>query len=201
MSANKQSLVIPAKGTVFHAPAGTLPPEGPVGANGFKLLEDGPAPWKSLGHTSKQNTIAFTKEGGERESLDTFLADGVRVSTGSTQWGFTANALQMDPDTLDLAFNGEFNPATGGYIVTSAEPIEAAVFLFFKDATGAFGFWAPQVELMLGDAPNVDTANFFELQLSGSILAAPEDIIPSVDGRPGLFEIFKTGLSAPAPLT
>jgi hypothetical protein len=197
VTANKQSLVIPAHGTVFHAPAGTLPPTGPLGATGFSLQEDGPTPWKNLGHTSKANTIAFTKEGGERESLDTFLSDGVRVSTGSTQWGFTANALQFDAETLDLAFNGDFNPATGGYIVTGSAPIEAAVFLYFKDSTGSLGFWAPQVELMLGDAPNVDTANFFELPLSGSILVAAEEVIPAVDGRPGLFEIFKTGLTAP----
>lgn len=197
MSASRTSLVIPAKGTVFHAPKNTLPPTGPLGPDGFKLTQDGPSPWKNLGHTSKSNTIAFTKEGGERESLDTFLEDGVRTSNSSTSWGFTANALQFDEDNLDLAFNGEFNEDTGGYKVTSSAPVETAIFLYFKDSTAALGFWIPNVEMTLGDAPNVDVANFFELPLSGTILSAPEEIIPSIDGRPVLFEIFKTGLIAP----
>lgn len=194
MSASATSLVIPAHGTVFHAPVGTKPPTNPLTA--FKLLEDGPTPWKNLGHTSKQNTIAFTKEGGERESLDTFLQDNVRVSTGSVSWGFTAQALQFDENNLDLAFNGDFDEATGGYTVTTPEPLNVAIFLFFRDSTGSLGFWLPNVEVTLGDAPSVDTANFFELPLTGSILAAPSTVIPAVNGRPGLFQIFKTGLAA-----
>ncbi|MDQ1113932.1 hypothetical protein QE418_003380 [Microbacterium testaceum] len=197
MSASSTSLVIPANGTVFYAPVNTLPPKGPLTKDGFKLSSDGPAPWKNLGHTSKQNTIAFTKEGGDRESLDTFLADSVRVSQSSVSWGFTASALQFDADNLDLAFNGDFNESTGGYKVTTPAPVQVAIFLYFKDTTGALGFWLPNVEIALGDAPSVDTANFFELPLAGSILAADEEISASVDGRPVLFEIFKTGLVAP----
>jgi hypothetical protein len=196
VSASAQSLVIPGHGTIFHAPKNTKPPADPLGAGGFKLTADGPTPWKNLGHTSKQNTIAFTKDGGDKTTLDTFLADSVRVSNGSVSWGFTGNALQFDEDTLDIAFNGEFDVATGGYTVASPAPVEAAVFLYFKDSTGAIGFWLPNVELTLGDAPSVDTANFLELPLTGTILAADETIIPAVDGRPGLFQIFKTGLVA-----
>lgn len=198
MSADATKLVIPAHGTVFHAPKNTKPPKNPFGPDGFKLTVDGPSPWKNLGHTSKQNTIAFTKEGGDRESLDTFLADSVRVSTASTSWGFSAAALQFDHDNLDMAFNGEWDETTGGYTVASSAPIESAIFLYFQDSTGSLGFWLPNTEIGLGDAPSVDTANFFELPLSGSILAAPEDVIPSVNGRPGLFQIFKSGLTAPA---
>lgn len=197
MSVSSTSLVIPANGTVFYAPALTAPPTSPLGTNGFKLTADGPTPWKNLGHTSKQNTIAFTKEGGDREQLDTFLSDGVRVSQASVSWGFTAAALQFDKENLDLAFNGAFDSKTGGYKVTTPAPVQAAIFLYFKDSTGALGFWLPNVEIALGDAPSVDTANFFELPLQGSILAAPEATAGAVDGRPVLFEIFKTGLAAP----
>lgn len=197
MSADATKLVIPGHGTVFHAPVNTAPPATPLNpATGFNLQADGPAPWKNLGHTSKQNTIAFTKEGGEKESIDTFLADAVRVTTGSTSWGFTVAALQFDEDNLDLAFNGEFDAATGGYTVATPAPINAAIFLYFKDTTGALGFWLPNVEISLGDAPSVDTASFFELPLSGSILSAPNAVIPAVEGRAGLFQIFKTGLTS-----
>lgn len=195
MSVDATTLVIPGHGTVFRAPVNTKPPANPLSA--FTLLEDGPAGWDNLGHTSKQNTIAFTKEGGAKESLDTFLADGVRTTTGSTQWGVNVAALQFDADTLDLAFNGDFDSTTGGYTVASPAPLASALFLYFQDTTGAIGFWLPNTEISIGDPPSVDVAQFLELQLAVSILSAGPTIIPPVNNRPGLFQIFKTGLTAP----
>lgn len=200
MSVDNTKLVIPGHGTAFHAPVNTLPPIT-GGANPltlFNLQTDGPSPWLNLGHTSKANTIAFTKEGGEKESIDTFLADAVRTTTAGVSWGVNIAALQFDADSLDLAFNGDFNPATGGYVVAGSAPVQVALFLFFQDTTGSLGFWLPNTEISLGDPPSVDTANFMELPLSVSILSAPEEIIPAVDGRAGIFEIFKSGLVAPA---
>ena len=201
MSVDATKLVIPGHGTVFHAPKNTLPPT--AGLTAFSLTanevmnnETVPVAWKNLGHTSKQNTIAFTKEGGERETIDTFLADAVRTTQGSVSWGVNVAALQFDEDNLDLAFDGDFDPATGGYTVAGSGSIEAALFLFFQDNTGSIGFWLPNTEVSLGDAPSVDTANFLELPLTASILSAPESVIPAVKGRAGLFQIFKTGLVA-----
>lgn len=201
MSVDATKLVIPGHGAVFHAPVNTKPPTNPLTA--FSLSADnvsnGAEPavqWKNLGHTSKQNTIAFTKEGGERETLDTFLADAVRTTTSSTSWGLNVAALQFDADNLDLAFNGDFDETTGGYTVASPAPVQSALFLFFQDTTGSIGFWLPNTEISLGDAPSVDTAQFLELPLTGSILTAANGVIPAVNGRPGLFQIFKTGLAA-----
>lgn len=201
MSVDATKLVIPGHGTVFHAPVNTLPPTNPLSAfnltaNTVPNNETTPVTWKNLGHTSKQNTIAFTKEGGERESLDTFLADAVRTSTSSTSWGLNAAALQFDEDTLDIAFAGEFDPATGGYTVASPKPVQVALFLYFQDSTGSIGFWLPNTEISLGEAPSVDTAQFLELPLTASILSADAEVIPAVEGRSGLFQIFKTGLAA-----
>lgn len=195
MSVDATTLVIPGHGTVFHAPVNTKPPASPLTA--FNLQADGPTLWKNLGHTSKQNTIAFTKEGGEKESIDTFLADAVRTTTSSVSWGVTVAALQFDATTLDLAFNGDFDASTGGYTVATPAPLSAALFLYFQDTTGSVGFWIPNAEVSLGDAPSVDVAQFLELPLSVSILAASNAIIPSVGGRAGVFQIFKTGLAAP----
>ncbi|MGO2188182.1 MAG: hypothetical protein ACTH4Y_08035 [Microbacterium gubbeenense] len=196
MTADASKLVIPGHGTVFHAPAGTMPPLEPLGAAGFKLQDDGPDVWKNLGHTSKQNTIAFTKEGGDRESIDTFLADAVRSTTAATTWGVNVAALQFDEANLKFAFNGEIDPATGGYTVATTAPVQAALFLYFQDTTGALGFWLPNTEISLGDAPSVDTAQFFEMPLNVSILSASSDLIPAVNGRAGLFQIFHPGITA-----
>ena len=195
MSANASTLTIPAHGTIFHAPVNTAPPSNPLGSSGFNLQLDGPTPWRNLGHTSKTNTIAFTREGGERTSLDTFLADSVRYSDASTSWGLTVNALQFDEDNLRFAFNGDFDPDTGGYIVATPKPVQTALFLYFQDSTGSLGFWIPNAEMTLGDAPSVDTAAFFELPLTASILSADSAAIAPLDGRAGLYEIFQTNLT------
>jgi hypothetical protein len=202
VSVDATKLVIPGHGTVFHAPKNTLPPTNPLTA--FSLTADTvpnnettPVDWMNLGHTSKQNTIAFTKEGGDRETIDTFLADAVRTSTASTTWGVNVAALQFDQDNLDIAFNGDFDPATGGYTVAGSAPTEVALFLYFQDNTGSIGFWLPNTEISLGDAPQVDTAQFLELPLSATILSAASSVIPAVNGRAGLFQIFKSGLTAP----
>lgn len=197
MSADASTLVIPGHGTVFTADKDTAPPANPLTA--FSLTGTAPANWTSLGHTSKANTIAFTKEGGEQESLDTFLADAVRTTTAATSWGVNIPALQIDKENLDLAFNGGFDATTGGYTVATPSPVARALFLFFQDTTGALGFWIPNTVVTLGDPPSVDPTQFFELPLAAKIQSADAEVIPPVGGRAGLFEIFKTGLVAPSP--
>lgn len=192
MSVDASKLVIPGHGTVFTAPPNTIPPSNPLDVF---TLQGQPSPWTNLGHTSKANTIAFTKEGGEKESIHTFLADAVRTTTAAITWGVTIPALQFDADNLNLAFNGKFNPSTGGYIVATAEPVEAALFLYFADTTGSLGFWIPNTVISLGDAPSIDTTQFLELQLAASIQSAANEIIPAVGDRAGVFEIFKSGLT------
>lgn len=199
MSVDATKLVIPGRGTVFHAAKDTACPVNPLAA--FTLTGAPPTGWTNLGHTSKANTIAFSKEGGEPEKLDTFLADAVRTVYSSLSWGLTIPALQFDEDVLDLAFNGDFDPATGGYIVPgSVIPVEAALFVYFKDNTGALGFWVPNTVVTLGEAPGTDPATFTELPLNASIQSAAGGVIPEVNGLPGIFEIFKSGLGAAAPI-
>lgn len=194
MSADSSTLIIPAHGTVFTAAANTKPPADPL--TKFKLQDDGPTPWKNLGHTSKENAIAFTKEGGDKTTLDTFLASSVRVAKDGVSWGLTINTLQMDKPTLDLAFGGAFDAATGGYTIPEETTQNVALFLLFQDATASLGFWLPNVDLSAGEAPSVDPSNFFEIPLSATILSAPSSIIPAVNGRAGLFQLFRTGLAA-----
>lgn len=196
MSADATTLVIPGHGTVFTAAKNTAPPATPLSA--FSLTGTAPTSWTSLGHTSKANTISFTKEGGEQESLDTFLADAVRTTTAATSWGVNIPALQFDKENLDLAFNGAFD-TDDGYIVATPSPVERALFLFFQDTTGVLGFWIPNTVVTLGEAPSVDPTQFLELPLSAKIQSADSGVLAAVGGRASIFKIYKTGLVDPTP--
>lgn len=198
MAVDATKLIIPGHGAVFQAAKNTSP--GPDPLTKFKLTSTSVAGWTHLGHTSKANTISFSKEGGEATTLGTFLADAVRVINSSVSWSVSVPALQFDEDILDLAFNGDWDPVTNGYIVPgSPAPVDTALFLYFEDNTGSLGFWLPNNSVTLGDAPSVDTENFLELPLSASILSVDSSIMPAVDGKPGLMQIFKSGLTPPTP--
>jgi len=196
MAVDATKLIIPGHGTVFQSAANAALPSNPLDA--FSLTIDGPVGWSNLGHTSKANTIAFTKEGGEATQIDTFLADAVRVINASNQWSVTIPALQFDEDVLDLAFNGDWDPETNGYIIPgSASAVEAGLFILLEDNTGKLGFWLPNTSVTLGEAPSIDTENFLELPLTASILSASSDVMPAANGKAGIMQLFKTGLSRP----
>lgn len=190
MVADSGTLFIPGHGTVFRAPANTpMPAAGP---SAFTLNGTPPTGWTNLGHTSKENTMSFSTDGGDATVLDTWLQDGVRTIYASTSWTFGINALQLDKPSLDLAFNGAVDAEDGGYIIPASNGgLENALFVLAQDTTGALGFYLPNTSTKLGDSPVVDTENFFELPLASSIQAASEDVIPALsDGRAGIMKLY-----------
>ncbi len=191
--------IVPGHGTLFTADLAAALPADPLTA--FTLTGTPPTGWTNLGHTSKQNTAAFTKDGGDPTVLDSWLADGVDVIYATEQYGLTINPIQVDQDSLDLAFDGFFD-TDGGYVVPSTNNgTGKQLFLLATDGTGKLGFYMASTSVKIGDAPSVDPTNFFELPLAARILAAPEDKIPAnADGVPGIMKIYKTGLVASAPV-
>lgn len=198
MGADSTAIIVPAHGTLFVADDDATFPANPLDA--FSLTGPAPSGWTSLGHTSKDNLPAFNKDGGDPTTLDTFLQDAVRTIYASTSWSLTANALQLDQDNLDLAFNGQTD-ADGGYIIAGTNNgLQKQAVLLCQDGTGKLGFWMPNTSIVLGDAPSIDPTKFFELPLSIAINSAPEDKIPGLpDGRAGIMKLYKSGLAQPAP--
>lgn len=189
------TLVVPGRGTVFHAPANTIAPTTPLTA--FTLQGEPPAAWRTFGHTSKQNVVAFNREGGESTTLDTYLQDGVRtIQSSSTSWSLTLNALQLDIDTLDIAFNGEWDAAGTRYLIpATAAPIKRALFVLLADNSGQVGFYIPNAEISASGPPSIDPAQFMEFPITANILAASAEALPLVDGRASIMAAYKTGLT------
>lgn len=195
MSVDATALFIPGHATVFHSAVNVAMPAG--GLDDFDLTGAAPTGWTNLGHTSKANTVSFSKDGGDKTSLDTYLADAVRTIYSSEAWTVNIPALQIDPDGLDLSFNGDFDTDDGYIIPGSNAGLARGLFLLFQDTTGKLGFYIPNNSVKLGDAPNIDPTNFLELPLSASIQSAASEVIPAVNGIPGIMKLYKTGLTAP----
>lgn len=198
MSANAAALFIPGFATVFHADPLTPMPAG--GLSDFSLTGTAPAGWENLGHTSRENVVNFGKSGGEPTALSTMLATAVRTIYSDEAWTLNVPALQYDEDVLDLAFNGQFD-TDGGYIVPGANNgVERALVLFLQDGTGKLGFWIPSNSLKLSGVPDISQpGRFSEIVLAASMQTVDDEVIPAVNGVPGLMKIYKTGLVQSVP--
>jgi len=190
---------IPGHGTLFIAPVGT-----PIGSNPlttFTLTGTGPTGWENLGHTSKDNLFAFSRDGGEKTVLDSYMADGISTVYDSVQWSLGVNPIQIDKNALDLSFGGNFD-TDGGYIVPSSNVgLSKALVMLLTDGTANMLFYIPNTNVSIGDAPTLDAAKFLELPLSASILAAPTSDIPAAaNGQPGIMKIYKNSLTSAAPV-
>lgn len=198
MAADTTAIFVPGHGTVFVADQSATFPANPLTA--FTLTGAPPSGWTNIGHTSKDNTAAFNKDGGDKTTLDTWLGDAVRTIYAATAWSLTIAALQLDQLGLGLAFNGATD-TDGGYIVPgSNNGLTKQVYLLATDGVAALGFWIQNGSVLLGDAPSIDPAAFFELPLAISINAADTSKIPAVAGVPGIMKVYKTGLVTALPV-
>lgn len=195
MAVDKTALIVPGHGTLFLADVNTPVPEDPLTA--FTLTGTPPTGWENIGHTSKDNTAAFNRDGGDATSLDSWLEDSVETIYASTNWALGFNPIQVDKNTLDLAFGGWFDTDNGYVIPSTQDGQDKALFLLATDATGALGFYIPDTNVNIGDAPTIDTSKFFEIPLSAAIHAADASVIPPSNGKSGLMKVYKTGLTAP----
>lgn len=187
MSANDSSLIVPSHGTVFFAPDSATLPAKPLEA--FALGKAAPEGWVDLGHTSRENTIAFSKDGGDKEQLDTWYADAVRVVYASSRWSLTVGALQMEKQTLDMAFGGSIDPSSGAYVVpATAAPMSGQIAVLFQDNTANMLFYMPNTQTTLEEAPSVNVEGFFEIQLGISLLSSDK---LNTGGKQGIMAIYK----------
>lgn len=202
MGANKSAILVPGHGTLFVAPVNTAIAGGGSLAgilSAYSLAGADPALWTSIGHTSKDNLPAFSKDGGDATFLDTWLADAITAIYAATNWSLGFNPIQLDQAGLDLAFGGNFD-ADGGYIVPgSNNGTPKALVLYMTDGAVELLFYIPNTLVAIGDAPSIDAAKFLELPLNASILAADPSVIPAAtNGIPGIMKVYKTGVAPTA---
>jgi len=169
MGLNAAATIIPGKGTVFLAEPGTAFPD-------YLTLDPlkPPTGWDTLGHTSRDNNVALSKDGGDATVNGSWWAEALRTTYASTNWSLTANSLQIDKTTLATAFGGGvLDDAEGSYSVRQIVPQAKAVMVLMIDGTGRMAFGVPNTTVSVGEAPSIDPTKFFEVQLSFQILDDP----------------------------
>lgn len=162
-------LILPGNGTVLQAPVGTAP----FDLDGFQLND--PATftgWELLGHTSRENPPAFSKEGGDVTQKGSWEQSGIRAVPGEGEtYTFSVNSLEVSQASLSLAFGGgNYDAARKRYGVKDIVAQELALFLVMLDGTSRAGIDMPNTSVKVGDLPTIDVENFFEVQLLAQVL-------------------------------
>lgn len=171
MAFNSGATVIPGKGTVLVADPDTAAPTNYETLDPTADLTTIAAGWEALGHTSRENNVSLSKEGGDVTSLGSWWDEVLRSSRAATNWTVTVNSIQIDATTLGLAFGGgTLDTVAGSYDVGDIVPQDKALFILIVDTSGnRLALYIPNTSVSIGDAPEFSIDAFFEIQLSGAI--------------------------------
>lgn len=173
MGFNKAATTIPGKGTVLVADPNTAPPTNyltldPTDPTSMSTLA---ADWEAMGHTSRDNNVALSKDGGEVTTVGSWWEEVLRSNRGATNWTITVNSIQIDATTLGMAFGGgTLDTVEGFYDVGDIVAQDKALFVLIVDNGGnRLGLYIPNTSVSIGDAPEFSIDAFTEIQLSGAI--------------------------------
>lgn len=132
--------------------------------------------WTNIGHTSLENILAMSSEGGEAQNLSTMQAQPLRTTYSKRTEKFDISVHQFDAETLKLYFGKNMVDVDGdgkwlGPNLNPQVTNKAFLSVIFDGAT-AFAMYAPEAEIYRGDD--------FSLEDSEALATLPLSITPVV---------------------
>lgn len=192
MAINTKSLVNATRGTVFFAPAETPLPEN--GVSGFAVSTGTVGEWQNMGHTSNDNRLQFSADGGDATTLATWLDPNARTTYSDVTLTVTGASVQADRTSLKLIYNGWEDEKNGGLVTTNQKREQKlALFVLAYDAgqNVKFGVYMPNVSFAY-DASNMisfSDSGFTEFGFSANTQSST--VLPAgPNGEQGTFELF-----------
>lgn len=164
MLAGNATLVV-NHGNYFLAPVGTKPPTD---------LLNPTSPWENMGHTSLEDILALTSEGGEATTLGTLQAPQLRMAYSNRSETMRVVLQQFDGPSLKLFFGSNMQATSDDArfhgVPSTPNATKAAFMAIYIDGANVFALWAPSVEVLRGDD--------FEISDTESLVGLPLDIKP-----------------------
>lgn len=161
MPLNDNAVFSVGSGNYFHAATGTpLPSDLTVAPS---------TPWKQFGHTSLEDILSITSEGGEATVLGTLQNKSLRTKYSSRQDSLAIVLQQFDAEGLKLYYGANAPTLADGTIgvPVDPQPTIAAFLAIYMDGDNVFGIYAPKAEIFRGgDLEISDTESLAGLPLS-----------------------------------
>lgn len=169
MAAIDSAVLIPGQGFMYVAPAETALPAS---------LTAPATPWVDLGHTSREDGLTITRDGGDSETLGTWQNPVLRERREATTFAITAFLHQVTNDVLEMYFGpGDITVENQFGVTSSVATIERALYVRIVDGTNEASLYVPKVSISSEDDVEVDVEGFLAfpcrmtvLQVTGSNL-------------------------------
>ena len=162
MALTDAAVVIPGTGFMYLAPAETAQPAS---------LTAPAAPWENLGHTSREDGLTITRDGGDSEVLGTWQNPALRERRDPTTFAITAFLHQVDNTVLELYFGAGDIATAGEFGVTTTTGTTAkALYVRIVDGTNEIGLYVPRVSVAAEDDVEVDVENFLSFPIRATVL-------------------------------
>lgn len=162
MALNDSAVYIPGTGRVYVAPAETVRPLSLVA----------PAtPWEELGHTSRDDGLTITRDGGDSEVIGTWQNPSLRERRDPASFAITMQLQQIDNNSLEMYFGGGDASVVGEFgIPTVSETTERAVYVRIIDGANEIGLYVPKVSIAAEDDIELDVEGFMSLPVRMTVL-------------------------------
>lgn len=164
MAVNDAAVYLPGKGKIWVAAPGTAAPADPTdpGAD---------VAWSEMGHTSREEGVTISRDGGDSETLGTWQNPSLRERRETVTYSITAQAHQVDNTVLGLYF-GDTDESTAGVLaVTGDSPTtDKALFIQIIDGADEVGLYVPKVSIGADDDVELDVEALMAFPLRCTVL-------------------------------
>jgi hypothetical protein len=146
-------------GHFYTAPVGTALPAD---------LRNPGGSWTHMGHTSVQDILSASSEGGETTTLRSLQNATLRTTTAARTEAFVMNLLQFDAAALKLYYGSNATVNGSGHVQVPASPVptEVAWLVVFYDGQTTAGVYAPKASIIRNDDLSIsDTENLAQLSV------------------------------------
>lgn len=186
MAFNADAVLKPTRADFYWGKPGTAKPAD--------YTKEPGAGWENIGHSSIEDILAVSTEGGEATQLGSIQSPSLRTSVSPAIRSFTVNFLQWDTATMQLYYGANAKVGSDGslQIPETATPSEGAWLAIIRDGNARGGFFAAKATA-IGDGD-------FSISDTDSLAQLPVKFTPvSVDGAEFAFEFLPMKKAAEAP--
>lgn len=178
MALNDNAVMVPGKGYFYIAPTGTAAPTGSGEPGG---------PWINVGHTSRDEPLTISREGGDRETLGSWQNEALRERIEPTTYQMSFRLLQYDELAHTLYYGGGQVGSGGRFEVPKTpKPQEHALYVVIVDGANTWDRHFPKTSILGSDDEEHDVENLSGMPVAATILGdSALDSLFTVGG-PGL---------------
>lgn len=144
MALNSAATLVVGTGNYLTAPEGTAFPLDVLNPE---------ADWEKVGHTSLDEIMSITSEGGEQTVLGTLQAKSLRTTYSPRTESLAFTLQQFDTPSLKLYYGANAEITVDGLVGVPTDPVptRCAFLAVFVDGQNYFAFYAPSADIFRGD--------------------------------------------------